>query len=127
MFDLSLAELAVIGAVALVVIGPDKLPGVARTAGVLLGRARRMVAGVKAEFDRELHHAELAQLRAEIEAEAPITDVNSATPSPVATETTRAEPTPIDPPAPSRAWVDERQLDLFAAPPAPADAERDRR
>ena len=70
MFDISLGELAIVGAVALVVIGPEKLPKVARTAGMLFGRAQRMVASVKADLDRELRNAELAQLQAEVDKEA---------------------------------------------------------
>lgn len=59
MFDIGFWELAVIGVVALVVIGPDKLPGVARTAGMWVGRTRRFVANVKTDIDRELKQEEL--------------------------------------------------------------------
>ena len=48
MFDVSLTELMVIGVVALIVIGPERLPKVARTAGILLGRLQRYVSDVKA-------------------------------------------------------------------------------
>ena len=70
MFDISLGELAVIGAVALVVIGPEKLPKVARTAGMLFGRAQRMAAGFRADLERELHTAEMADLKQKITEEA---------------------------------------------------------
>ncbi|GAB7129086.1 hypothetical protein JCM19000A_35940 [Silvimonas sp. JCM 19000] len=66
MFDISLGELAVIGAVSLVVIGPEKLPKVARTVGMLIGRAQRFTANVKADLDREIAQGELAKLEAEI-------------------------------------------------------------
>ena len=54
MFDVGFAELVVIGVVALVVIGPDKLPAVARFLGSMVGRAQRYVASVKAEINREI-------------------------------------------------------------------------
>ncbi len=59
MFDIGFWELAIIGIVALVVIGPDKLPGVARTAGMWVGRTRRFVSQVKTDIDRELKQEEL--------------------------------------------------------------------
>ena len=59
MFDLGLSKLAVIGVVALVVIGPERLPKVARTMGTLLGRAQRYLADVKAEVNREMQIDEL--------------------------------------------------------------------
>jgi sec-independent protein translocase protein TatB len=59
MFDIGFWELAVIGVVALLVIGPEKLPRVARTAGLWAGRARRFVVSVKADIDRELAADEL--------------------------------------------------------------------
>ncbi len=63
MFDLGLSKLAVIGAVALVVIGPERLPKVARTVGTLLGRAQRYLADVKAEVNREMQLDELKAMR----------------------------------------------------------------
>jgi len=59
MFDIGFWELAVIGVVALLVIGPERLPGLARTAGLWLGRARGFVSSVKADIDRELAADEL--------------------------------------------------------------------
>jgi sec-independent protein translocase protein TatB len=59
MFDIGFWELAVIGVVALLVIGPERLPRVARTAGLWVGRARRFVSTVKADIDRELAADEL--------------------------------------------------------------------
>ena len=59
MFDISFWELIVIAVVALLVIGPDKLPGVARTAGMWIGRTRRFVTQVKSDIDRELRQEEL--------------------------------------------------------------------
>ena len=59
MFDIGFWELTMIAVIALVVIGPDKLPGVARTAGKWVGRARRFVGDVKTDIDRELKQEEL--------------------------------------------------------------------
>ena len=54
MFDVGLSELMVIAVVALVVIGPERLPKVARTAGLLLGRLQRYVSDVKSDINREI-------------------------------------------------------------------------
>ena len=63
MFDFSFGELMVIGVVALVVIGPEKLPKVARTAGALFGRLQRYVSDVKADINREIEASELKDLQ----------------------------------------------------------------
>ncbi len=54
MFDLSFGELALIAVVALVVLGPERLPGAARTAGALMRRMRNSWQGVRSEIEREL-------------------------------------------------------------------------
>lgn len=59
MFDIGFWELTTIAVIALLVIGPDKLPDVARTAGKWVGRARRFVGDVKTDIDRELKQEEL--------------------------------------------------------------------
>jgi sec-independent protein translocase protein TatB len=61
--DIGVTKLAIIGGIALVVIGPEKLPGVARTMGALLGRARRYVADVKAEVNRSMELDELKKMK----------------------------------------------------------------
>jgi sec-independent protein translocase protein TatB len=66
MFDVGLSELMVIAAVALVVIGPERLPKVARTAGLLLGRLQRYVTDVKADINREIQLDELKQLQQQV-------------------------------------------------------------
>jgi len=65
MFDIGFPELIMIAVIALLVIGPDKLPGVARTAGKWVGRARRFVGDVKTDIDRELKQEELRKALAE--------------------------------------------------------------
>jgi sec-independent protein translocase protein TatB len=62
-FDIGFSELMVIGVVALVVIGPERLPKVARTAGALFGRMQRYVADVKADINREIEASELKDLK----------------------------------------------------------------
>ena len=63
MFDIGFTELMVIGVVALVVIGPERLPGVARTIGHLAGRLQRYVNDVKADINREMEFDELRKMR----------------------------------------------------------------
>ncbi|MET0066091.1 MAG: Sec-independent protein translocase protein TatB [Candidatus Thiodiazotropha sp.] len=62
MFDVGFWELGLIALVALIVIGPERLPKVARTAGLWLGRGRRFVANVKADIDREIKAEELKEI-----------------------------------------------------------------
>lgn len=67
MIDLGFDKLALIGAVALIVIGPERLPRVARTVGHLLGKAQRYVADVKAEVNRSIELEELKKMKSHIE------------------------------------------------------------
>lgn len=67
MFDVAFSELLVIAVVALIVIGPERLPKVARTLGALTGRMQRYVAQVKEEVNREVRFQELQQLQQEIQ------------------------------------------------------------
>ena len=67
MIDLGISKMAMIGAVALVVIGPEKLPGVARTVGTLLGRAQRYVADVKREVNEAMDLDELKKMKETVE------------------------------------------------------------
>jgi sec-independent protein translocase protein TatB len=67
MFDIGFSELMVIAVVALIVIGPERLPKVARTLGHLFGRMQRYVNDVKADISREMQLDELRKLQAEME------------------------------------------------------------
>jgi sec-independent protein translocase protein TatB len=67
MIDFGFDKLALIGAVALIVIGPEKLPRVARTVGHMLGKARRYVADVKAEVNRSIELEELQKMKSQFE------------------------------------------------------------
>ena len=63
MLDIGVTKLAIIGGIALIVIGPEKLPALAKTIGTLLGRARRYVADVKAEVGRSIELDELKKMK----------------------------------------------------------------
>ncbi|TSA49078.1 MAG: twin-arginine translocase subunit TatB [Nitrosomonadales bacterium] len=65
MFDIAFSEVVVIAVVALIVIGPEKLPKVARTLGLLAGRVQRYVGTVKADIEREMRVEELRKLEQE--------------------------------------------------------------
>ncbi len=67
MLDFGFDKIALIGAVALIVIGPEKLPRVARTVGTLLGKAQRYVADVKAEVNRSIELEELQKMKSQFQ------------------------------------------------------------
>lgn len=66
MFDVGFSELVVIALVALIVIGPERLPKVARTVGILLGRLQRYVNDVKSDINREMQLDELKKLQEQV-------------------------------------------------------------
>ena len=70
MFDFGFSELIVIGIVLLVVVGPERLPKVARTAGHLLGRVQRYVTDVKSDIQREMQLEELKKLQEQVKHQA---------------------------------------------------------
>jgi sec-independent protein translocase protein TatB len=142
MFDIGFSELLVIGIVALVVIGPERLPKVARTAGVLFGRLQRYVTQVKADISREMEMADLDKVKTEFESAARSfkTDIESkgaevereirdaqasieheldaARPAPATLEPEFTPPSESHPPSP--------QLELGIEDPAPPAAPRDK-
>ncbi|MFM7002479.1 MAG: Sec-independent protein translocase subunit TatB [Betaproteobacteria bacterium] len=67
MIDLGISKIALIGVVALVVIGPEKLPRVARTLGNLMGKAQRYISDVKAEVNRTMDLEELKKMKDTVE------------------------------------------------------------
>ena len=67
MIDIGISKIALIGAVALIVIGPEKLPRLARTIGTLLGKAQRYVADVKQEVSRSMELDELKKMKEDVE------------------------------------------------------------
>ncbi len=72
MFDVGFLELVLVGVVALLVVGPERLPKLARTAGLWIGRTRQALAAVKAEIDRELKAEELKEILAKQAAQNPL-------------------------------------------------------
>jgi len=60
-FDIGFWELALIGLVALIVVGPERLPRLARTLGMWLGKGRRIISGIKQEIDREIQADEIKE------------------------------------------------------------------
>ena len=88
MFEVGFSELCMVGLVALIAIGPDKLPQIARVAGFWLGKSQRVVAKLKTELHTELYQAELQQLLAQQqnqdlqnlieETESALQDINSS-------------------------------------------------
>ncbi|RTL55013.1 MAG: twin-arginine translocase subunit TatB [Rhodocyclaceae bacterium] len=131
MFDVGFSELVVIAVVALVVIGPERLPSVARTVGAMLGRAQRYFNNIKSEVNRELQleelkriqqetyervmameaevHGGLAQVENKIhEAVAPVAETEV---TPVIASVASTEPTPTLP------ETDPGQGNLFSSPP----------
>ena len=70
MFDFGFSELVVIGVVLLIVVGPERLPKVARTAGHLLGRLQRYVSDVKSDIQREMQLEELKKLQEQVKQQA---------------------------------------------------------
>jgi sec-independent protein translocase protein TatB len=117
MFDIGFTELLLIGVVALVVLGPERLPGAVRTAGLWVGRAKRSFANIKAEVEREigadeirrqLHNERILDLEREMKQSimpsSPGTGSSaspqSATPAPEASETS-ASPSTATPAAAS--------------------------
>ena len=67
MIDLGISKIALIGAVALIVIGPEKLPRLARTVGTLLGKAQRYVNDVKQEVNRSMELDEFKKMKESVE------------------------------------------------------------
>ena len=112
MFDIGFSELLVIGIVALIVIGPEKLPRVARTVGTLLGKAQRYVADVKAEVNRSIELEELKKMKTEFESAARnveqtvSNEINQTT-----ADLSSAWQPPADPAAPTQRVGTERSLD----------------
>lgn len=104
MFDIGFTELLLIGVVALVVLGPDRLPGAVRTAGLWIGRIKRSFSAIKAEVEREIGADEIRrQLHNEqiLELERDMQDIkndllSSPSQSPAASSGAEVKPTAPD-------------------------------
>jgi len=111
MFDIGFSELMVIAVVALIVIGPERLPKVARTLGHLFGRMQRYVNDVKADISREMELEELKKLQASMQDaarsfEQSVTREVNATESELQKIAQEANPTPLPAPQPVTNRVD---------------------
>jgi sec-independent protein translocase protein TatB len=109
MFDIGFSELLVIAVVALIVIGPERLPKVARTAGLLSGRLRRYVNDVKADINREMQLDELRKVQQEVAER--IAAVES---------TVQYEMNKMEDAVTQKIAIPELKADDFAASPAPS-------
>ncbi|MFC4160087.1 Sec-independent protein translocase protein TatB [Chitinimonas lacunae] len=120
MFEISFGEMLVVGAVALIFIGPEKLPKVARTLGAMISRVQRYAAGVKADIQREIELDNLRRLEAELQ-DAGRTLISEARAGiePVADSLSQAEEA-------SKQTIDQA-LAAFETPPPAAPPPRDRR
>jgi sec-independent protein translocase protein TatB len=130
MFDIGFSELLLIAVVALIVIGPERLPKVARTLGHLFGRMQRYVNDVKADIAREMELDELKKMQSSMEeaarafessvgkevsaAESEMNKVAQEAQS--AVDVPATAPAPVEPPAAPQ----QRELALDTSPPAPA-------
>jgi sec-independent protein translocase protein TatB len=116
MFDIGFIEIIIISLVALIVVGPERLPAVARTLGHLLGRARGYVNGIKTDIHNEMRMDELKNLhtsvnetvqsiedsvRQEVDQIKTMTDVEGKISSPASTETSAETNTPAPPTEPT--------------------------
>ena len=125
MFDIGFSELMVIAVVALIVIGPERLPKVARTLGHLFGRMQRYVNDVKADISREMELDELKKLQATMQdaarsfEESVTREVNS-TEAELQKIAQEANPTALPPSAEPAASAEAAELGSPAAVPADA-------
>jgi sec-independent protein translocase protein TatB len=130
MFDIGFSELMVIGVVALIVIGPERLPKVARTLGHLFGRMQRYVNDVKADISREMQLDELRKLQSSMQEaarsfETTVTQEANATESELRKIAQEANPTALPRPASAPALADAASAPSTdvpvqaATPPAP--------
>jgi sec-independent protein translocase protein TatB len=110
MFDVGFSEIVLIFIIALIVLGPERLPGLARTAGYWLGKARRMLAEVKSEIEREMQVDEIKRSIREVEHAADIKklaervqSINSDVQGVITDVTTPPAAAPTNPPAPPAA------------------------
>ena len=124
MFDVGFSELMVIAVVALIVIGPERLPRVARTMGHLFGRLQRYVNDVKADINREIELEELRKFRSTVEDaargfESTVNTTVSSVQSEVAKTESELNSLAQDPAAPAAAPVPEQAAPPQGAPSPP--------
>jgi sec-independent protein translocase protein TatB len=113
MFDFAFSELVVVGVVALVVLGPERLPKVARTAGHLFGRLQRYVATVKADLNREIDMSELSKVKQEVQEAARAFEQSAQEHAKTVEAEARAVSASLEPPA--------TDTPVIAAPPTQSE------
>jgi len=127
MFDIGFTELLLVGLVALMVLGPERLPGAVRTTGLWVGRLKRSFSNIKAEVEREigadeirrqLHNERILDLEREMKQSImpPTSTTSSSTATPPPTENTASETADSTGAAPARKC---RQLHLLLNPHLP--------
>ncbi|MHB1175493.1 MAG: Sec-independent protein translocase protein TatB [Sulfuriferula sp.] len=125
MFDIGFSELAAIGVVALIVIGPERLPKVARTAGHLLGRLQRYVSTIKSDISREMELDELKKAgeqfkqsleQTENKISTEIADAEKAIKGIVPTEAETSNAVAHDPAVAETPFIDSPQAELELEP-----------
>ena len=131
MFDIAFSEIAVIAVVALVVIGPERLPKVARTLGHMFGRLQRYVNDVKADINREIELDELRKLKGEVqsaaqEIERSVTQVASEVEGGVRSVETELNATAAEATAPATPTAPTAPASDHAAPPVPQSTDAPR-
>ncbi|MEN0107380.1 MAG: Sec-independent protein translocase protein TatB [Pseudomonas sp.] len=138
MFGISFGELLLVGLVALLVLGPERLPGAARTAGLWIGRLKRSFNAIKQEVEREigadeirrqLHNEHILALEQEarnaiappqVPAAPPVpADAAVAEPAPVVAEPAAVQPVPVETPEVAPVSEQQGQLDLPVPPQPP--------
>jgi len=128
MFDIGFTEILVIAVVALVVLGPEKLPKTARTLGHLFGRLQRYVADVKADINRELQLDELRKLQGQVQTAAKDLETSMVSATQEVQSSVRAVESELNA-AVTEAKVDATPLqaalpDVAAPPPGAGSGER---
>jgi len=102
MFDVGFWELVLIAVVALVVVGPERLPRLARTAGLWLGKGRRFVSSVRADIEQELRAEDLKRILDEQAKNNPLEEIVEETRDAVRDVKSRPSASPVEGKAPSK-------------------------
>jgi sec-independent protein translocase protein TatB len=130
MFDIGFSEVVVIAVVALIVIGPERLPKAARTLGHLFGRLQRYVNDVKADINREMEIDELRKLQQEVKSAAQEIETSVSSAARDFETSVRSVEADLDPSAPSSAAssaaAPPSALPPLVEPPADSGAEPQR-
>ena len=120
MFDIGFTELLLVGLIALFVLGPERLPGAVRTAGLWIGRAKRSFANIKAEVEREigadeirrqLHNERILDLEREMKQ-----SIMPSTPTAGSSQSPQSATPPPEPSEPATPSVETKPADTAPVP-----------